>query len=167
MWKANIGLLGALLLTTGEAQDAPEPPPPIEIEAENSDYDLRTGVSQFFDNVVITRGQMVVHADSGTLFQRDGRISRVELRGSPSTWRDVLEDGTELNGEAAQIHFDVTGNVVTLTGNARIHHVQGEFTGDELIYDLNNESLLGRSAGESRVRVIIEPGALPERRQPE
>lgn len=169
MWKASIGLLGILILTTVDAQDAPAPapPPPIEIEAENSDYDLRTGVSHFIDNVVITRGNMIVHADIGTLYQTEGRISRVELRGTPSTWRDVLEDGTELTGEATNIHFDVATNIVTLSGNAWIRHAQGEFTGDELVYDLNNESLFGRSAGDNRVRVIIESGALPQRREQE
>lgn len=149
---------------TTDAQEAPArpPAPPIEIDADRSDYDLRTGISHFRDNVVITRGNMVVHADEGTIHQAEGRISRVELEGNPTTWRDVLDDGSELEGEAARIHFDVPANVVTLTGNARIRHAQGEFSGHELIYDLTAESLAGRSEGTDRVRVIIEPGALPD-----
>lgn len=151
---------------TADAQETEQLPsePPIEIEAENSDYDLRSGVSHFSDNVTITRGAMTVRADRGTIHQADGRISEIELEGDPSTWEDLLEDGSELSGQSRRIHFDVPANIVTLTGNARIRHAQGEFTGHELIYDLDAESLAGRSEGEDRVRVIIEPDALDEER---
>ncbi len=143
------------------AEDAARAPaPPIEIEANFSDYDLRTGVSEFRDHIVIRRGTMLVNADLGWVHQSEGRISRVELEGNPSTWSEVLEDGTELQGEALRIEFDVPANLVTLTGNARIRHAQGEFTGDELIYDLTAESLAGRSTGDGKVRVVIEPEAL-------
>lgn len=150
---------------TANAQEVEQLPsePPIEIVADNSDYDLRSGVSRFNDNVTITRGAMTVRADRGTIHQADGRISEIELEGSPSTWEDVLEDGSRLSGESRRIHFNVPANIVTLIGNARIRHAQGEFTGHELIYDLDAESLAGRSEGDDRVRVIIEPDALQER----
>lgn len=104
---------------------------------------------------------MQVHADSGVVRQVDGQISTVELEGAPATWRDRLDDGSLVSGESRSIHFDVQANVVTLTGNAVIRHAQGEFTGDELVYDLNAESLAGRSTGNDRVRVVIEPDAIP------
>ncbi|MGB0515133.1 MAG: LptA/OstA family protein, partial [Wenzhouxiangellaceae bacterium] len=53
-------------------------------------------------------------------------------------------------------HFDVATNVVTLTGNARLRHEQGEFTGDELVYDLDTERLAGRGSAGQRARVVLE-----------
>lgn len=103
---------------------------------------------------------MDVQADRGFMRQQEGRITEVELQGAPATWSDQLEDGSIVSGEAGTIFFDVIANVVTLTGNAVIRHEQGEFTGDELVYDLNAESLAGRSTGDERVRVVIEPEAM-------
>lgn len=138
--------------------------PAIVIDAERNFYDLRSGVTRFEDNVSITRGAMEVQADRGTIRQASGQITEVELEGRPSTWRDRLDDGSIVTGEASMIHFDVIANIVTLTGNAIIRHEQGEFTGDELVYDLTAESLAGRSTGNERVRVVIEPDAMSDPR---
>lgn len=135
---------------------------PIVIDSERNRYDLRTGVTEFNDNVSIERGPMAISADRGIIRQTDGEITEIELFGSPTEWRDQLEDGSIVNGEATNIYFDVQANIVTLTGNAVIRHEQGEFTGDQLVYDLNNESLSGSGDGDNRARVVIEPGALPE-----
>lgn len=138
--------------------------PAIVIDAERNFYDLRSGVTRFEENVSITRGAMEVQADRGTIRQAEGQITEVELEGQPSTWQDRLEDGSVVTGEARMIHFDVIANIVTLTGNAIIRHEQGEFTGDELVYDLTAESLAGRSTGNERVRVVIEPDAMSDPR---
>ncbi|MEM1082088.1 MAG: lipopolysaccharide transport periplasmic protein LptA, partial [Pseudomonadota bacterium] len=119
-------------------------------------------VSEFSDNVNIERGPMTISADRGMIRQVDGEMTEIELFGNPTRWQDQLEDGSVVNGEANNIYFDVIANVVTLTGDAIIRHEQGEFTGDRLVYDLNSESLSGSSDGDNRVRVVIEPGALPE-----
>ena len=63
-------------------------------------------------------------------------------------------------GRARQIQYDVIENVVTLTGNARLTHEQGEFTGNELVYDLDTESLAGRGSSENQARVILEGDSL-------
>lgn len=156
--------MSALATTTPvPAQDNAEaiaPAPPVVIDADNSYYDLRAGVTRFEDDVSITRGPMEVQADQGVLRQVDGQISEVELEGSPIRWRDQLSDGSIVTGESRAMHYDVIANVVTLTGGAVIRHQQGEFTGDELVYDLDAESLAGRSTGNERVRVVIEPEAM-------
>jgi lipopolysaccharide export system protein LptA len=136
---------------------------PIIIDSETTSYDMRAGVNRFEGNVTITRGPMRVDADQGVVRQADGRITEIELTGNPTTWLDRLEDGTQVEGEAQRIHFDVAQNVVTLSGSARLEHERGEYTGDELTYDLDTESLAGRATGEgNRVRVILEPENLSE-----
>ncbi|NKI36081.1 lipopolysaccharide transport periplasmic protein LptA [Wenzhouxiangella sp. XN79A] len=159
-----LALVAATATTTVRAQDDAEVEPPIDIYAVESHYDLRAGVTRFENDVSITRGAMAVQADRGVLRQLDGQISEVELEGSPITWRDELSDGSIVTGESTALHYDVLANVVTLTGNAVIRHQQGEFTGDELVYDLTAESLAGRSTGNDRVRVIIEPETMSDPR---
>jgi len=142
------------------ADNAPAVEPPIIIDSETNQYDLRTGVTRFTDNVSIQRGPMRVSADFGEVHQAEGRITTIELTGEPTTWEDRLDDGTRVTGQAQRIHFDVLENVVTLTGQARIRHEQGEFTGEELTYDLDTENLVGRGSEGNRARVIIESETL-------
>lgn len=130
--------------------------PPIIIDSDTSDADLRSGITRFSDNVTIQRGAMLVNADEGVVHQVAGRIALIELFGSPTTWRDRLDDGSLVEGRANQIDYKVIDNVVTLTGDALLQHEGGEFTGNELIYDLDTESLAGRSSDGNQVRVVIE-----------
>lgn len=155
----------ALLLATSlcGAQQAPAQEvdeavvePPIIIDSDTNQYDLRSGVTRFSDNVTIQRGAMRVNADEGVVHQADGRITLVELFGNPTTWRDRLDDGSIVEGQAEHIQFEVAENVVTLIGNARLQHEQGRFTGDELVYDLDTESLAGRGSSDNQARVILE-----------
>ena len=160
--------MAVLLLATSlcGAQDvnAPVVEPPIIIDSDTNRYDLRTGVTRFSDNVTIQRGAMRVSADEGVVHQSDGRIALVELFGSPTTWRDRLDDGSIVEGQAAQIQFEVIENVVTLIGDARLQHQRGRFTGDELIYDLDTESLVGRGSSGNQARVILEGDSIRRER---
>lgn len=137
--------------------------PPIIIDSDTNEYDLRSGVTRFNDNVTIQRGAMRVNADEGVVHQDDGRITLVELFGSPTTWRDRLDDGSIVEGTAERIEFQVIENVITLTGNARLRHEQGEFTGNQLIYDLDTESLSGRGSDGNQARVILEGDSMRNR----
>ncbi|MDT8438206.1 MAG: lipopolysaccharide transport periplasmic protein LptA [Wenzhouxiangellaceae bacterium] len=134
---------------------------PIIIDSDSGETDLRTGITRVRDNVTIQRGNMYVEADTGEVIREEGRISVVKLTGQPVRWRDRLDDGTAVSGESLTIHFDVIQNIVTLTGNARLVHERGEFNGDELVYNLDTENLVGRSNEGNRVRVIIEPENRP------
>jgi lipopolysaccharide export system protein LptA len=163
MFKRFIVRSSALALLAASvglgAQQAPAEAP-IVIDSVNNEYDLRNGLTRFYDDVSIQRGSMKVSADEGVVRQADGEIVSIELRGNPTTWEDRLEDGSLVQGEAQRIHFAVQENVITLTAGARIRHEQGEFTGDELIYDLDTENLVGRGSADNRARVVIEPEAM-------
>ena len=134
------------------------PAPGIDISARDSSYDLRSGVWRFDGDVMIRRGNLRITADTGVVHQRDGEVERVELEGAPVHWQERLSDGTELDGEAQRLEYDVIANVLTLRGNTRVRHPQGEFSGDRLVYDVGNEKLLGHGGDNDRVRMIIEPG---------
>jgi len=159
--------LTLLAVSTGPgAQQAPAVAPvaaPIVIDSVNNEYDLRNGLTRFYDDVSIERGNMKVSADEGVVRQADGEIASIELSGNPTTWEDRLEDGSLVQGEARRIHFDVQKNVVTLTVGARIRHEKGEFTGDKLIYDLDTENLVGRGSADNRARVVIDSEAMRRR----
>ncbi len=168
MFARFIALAALLLaLDPAAAQDTTDAPddtaPPIVIDADHTDHDLRVGITRFRDNVTIRRGAMLVNADQGRIFQEDGEIVVIELSGRPATWEDRLEDGDMVHGQALEIHYDVSQNLLTLTGEARLRHDKVDWTGDHLVYNLDTESLSGRGADGERARVVIEGDAMRQR----
>jgi lipopolysaccharide export system protein LptA len=127
---------------------------PIEVVSEDGRYDVSSGAYVLTGNVRITRGSLSVFADEARSFNNDsGEVERIELYGAPTRWNDTLEDGTAVDGRSDEIEYDFTTNLITMRGNAEIRNVQGQFSGTQLVYNLDTESL----AGGGGVRLLIEP----------
>lgn len=145
----------ALLLSLGVLA-AEQDEPDINVRADRGGLDVRTGASELLGNVVITRGELIVRADRALSFSDDqGEAERIELYGSPVTWRDRLEDGSEVHGESGELIYDFVRNRITMNTDARIRNPQGSFSGATLVYDLDTQNL----DGDGGVNFVIRPGA--------
>lgn len=150
-WPAVL-ILALLLPLSIQAEERRDPP--IEIDSEAGGIDARTGAYWMRDNIRIKRGQLMVRAEEGRSFTNDaGQVTRIELSGSPTTWQDVLEDGSDVNGRSREIIYDFLANTITMIGDAHIQNVQGAFSGSKLVYDLATQNLVG----DGGVRLVIEP----------
>lgn len=130
---------------------------PVDISARDSQYDVGTGVWTFAGEVRIVYGHVEANGDTSVVHQRDEEITGIELHGAPATWRDVLDDGREISGEAATISFDPAREVLVMSGDTRVRHPRGVFSGDRLVYDLVSRTLSGESEEGGRVRMTIQP----------
>ncbi len=126
----------------------------IQINADSGGYDMRTGVQELRGNVRIAQGELVVEADEGRAYNIDGEWQRVELFGNPTTWRMVMEDGSETHGQSRQIIYDLASDQITMIDEARIRDAQGSFSGATLTYNLVSEKIEGAGG----VELVIEPG---------
>jgi len=94
-----------------------------------------------------------VVAEEGFAYQTEGEDERVELFGQPTQWAMTMEDGTQANGQSDQIIYNLSQNIITMIGNARVQDKRGVFTGQQLTYNLETE----KTEGEGGVQVVIEP----------
>lgn len=131
----------------------PAPNEPIQIEAESGEYDNRINAYKLFGNVRISHGPLSVNADEGYAFQTEGEDERIELFGQPTQWTMAMEDGSQASGQSDQIIYNLTQNIITMIGNARVQDKRGTFTGSKLTYNLETE----KTEGEGGVQVVIEP----------
>lgn len=138
-------------MTMATAQQARDLP--VNVSAESGQYDADRGATHLSENVHISRGALDVHAEEGYAYSSDGRYERVELFGSPARWTNVSEQGEETRGEADEIVYELAANRVIMIGNARIEDSRGAFSGNRVIYDLNNERL----EGDGGVQLRIDP----------
>jgi lipopolysaccharide export system protein LptA len=130
---------------------------PVELAADQSEFDADTGFTLITGNVVIEQGTLEIHSDEARVFMQDGRMSRILLDGAPATWRQQLESGQWMDAESLQIDYDVNAEQILLIGDAVVDHPQGEITGDRISYDLAAEKLRGDSSNGGRIRMRIEP----------
>lgn len=135
---------------------------PIEVTAERSELDARTGFTHIIGAVEINQGSLEVNADDAEVYVESGRVTRVLLNGKPATWRQQMDSLEWMDARAAQIDYLVNDATILLIGNARVNHPQGQITGDKLTYDLDAEKLRGDSANGGRITIRLEPEVIKD-----
>lgn len=135
--------------------------PAIDVSARDSIYQFGAGEWRFAGDVRIVYGTVTVHGDLGTVQLQDEEISWIEVSGNPGSWRDILEDGGEISGEASNIRYDVRQKLLVMSGDTRVKHSQGVYLSDRLVYDLGSKVLSGNGDEGGRVRMTIRPAQPP------
>ena len=139
---------------------------PINIVADTSEVDAKTGYTRITGGVVITQGSLNVNADEARVYVVDGKVNRVELDGRPATWKQQLDSGEDMNAQALHIDYKVPVGIIELIGEALVNHPQGILSGASLQYELDSEKLRGFSkknaTKDERVHIVIQPSAVDD-----
>lgn len=136
-------------------------------EAVASGLDFARSEWRFSGNVKITVDSASIEADSAEVIFEAHSLLVAELRGSPAVFED-LSTTSELpiRGGATHLSFDNVDRTLRMTDGAWLSEGPNEFTGCDLIYDLEQEQITsGTSAcGEPVVITILPPpnGAEPD-----
>ncbi len=132
---------------------------PIQLEAARGQMDQKTGVSVYEGNVVITQGSMRLTADTVTIYVKDNNFQRMEATGNPTNLRyKPTADKPELQGASKRVEYDVAGAKVIMSGGARLTQGQDAFVGDRVEYDLKDDVVRARGAGDNgRIQFTIQP----------
>lgn len=132
---------------------------PINVVSDNQSLDMDNSVVTFTDNVVITQGSILIKA-SKVIITRPLKIlvkDTIEAFGKPVTFYQKLDDGKPVEGHANQVHYDLTQEFLTLTGNAELKQLDSKINSDVITYDVNKQQLNANSTQGSRVRTVLIP----------
>lgn len=138
---------------------------PLEVEADRKHTDYKGGQAVYEGKVVIRQGRMLIHADKAILTLRDNQLDRAQLEGKPVTYQDVDEQGLPLSGQALNMDYKVdntamgkaTGDVLTLTGQAKIERNKDTLSSERITYNLKSEVMDAGGGQGDRVRMILQP----------
>ncbi len=131
---------------------------PIDISADSSESALGDGVSILKKNVHIKQGSLEIFAELGKVYTKDSKVVRIELTGSPVTWKQIIPEQGELDAKASKIDYSLADALVILTGDVEIKHPQGELKGYQVRYSLETERFQTTSSGpDDRVHFRINP----------
>ena len=131
----------------------------MNVDAGHADYATDASrPTKLTGGVTITQGTLDIRANQADLYQtRGGDIARIVLRGSPTTLRQQLDDGTPMNVRANQIDYNHQTEIAVFTGGVRVEQPRGSLNGERVTYNMATGQVQGGGEGSGRVRMTIRP----------
>ncbi len=147
---------------------------PAVIEADDVEFDFRTGVRTYRGNVTVVQGTLQITSDKLIVNYKDGRMQNATAWGNPATFRQ-RPDGKDddVIGKGKKILLDEEKNTLTLFTTASLKQGSDTALGDVIIYDMGKDKLRVKGAAppprdatiperkgekpKSRSRIIITP----------
>lgn len=131
---------------------------PMDIEAGAAEHSVDGSTPTVLSGgVTITQGTLRARADRAEVTVLGGDPSRVVLIGSPATLRQQMDDGTLMDATATRMDYDVTREVMVLTGNVRIEQPRGTLAGERVVYNMLTGQVTSGGEDSGRVRMRIMP----------
>lgn len=139
---------------------------PIYVSADQASLNERTGVAVYTGAVEIRQGSMIL-LGSRVEMHRDGQgsISRIITTGSPAEFQQQASPNQPVTkAYGLRMDYQVPTQTVTITENARVVQDADEFTGERIVYDMDNsivDAFRSEAQGGQRVQMVIQPKANP------
>ncbi len=129
-------------------------------EAVASDLDFDRSEWEFSGNVRIGLDTAVIESSRAEVVFETHDLLVVELQGDPAEFRDRnTELGDPITGGAEVLRYESAERTLRMTGGAWLSEGPNEFTGCDLIYDIDEKKITSGSSecGEPVVITILPP----------
>ncbi|WP_127957774.1 lipopolysaccharide ABC transporter substrate-binding protein LptA [Serratia microhaemolytica] len=138
---------------------------PVNIHSLKQSLDMQRNVSIFTDEVVIKQGTIEIKADRVVVTRPDGDQAKtyIEAFGSPVTFYQMQDNGKPVKGQAQKVRYDVSTQLVTLTGKAYLEQLDSNVKGDRITYLVQQQQMQAFSDKGGRVSTVLVPAQLQEK----
>lgn len=131
---------------------------PIDIKADQSEFDERAGTQTLSGNVEITQGTMSIKASRISIALKNNTLSKIEGVGSPIRFEQENEAGELMQGEAQSIVYDAINGTLTLKGKATLSMPKQNLISEEITFDSRTQTFKAQGGGDTgRVSIQIQP----------
>ncbi|MFT7108677.1 MAG: lipopolysaccharide export system protein LptA [Psychrobacter glaciei] len=130
----------------------------ITISSDTAALDKLEGKLVYTGNVALQQGSLSIKADEITLVKTDSGVREFIATGKPARYQQQLnlnEDKTSAYGET--LIYNLQSDELTLLTNAGLEKQGNVFTGDKIVYLINQQRVKADSVQEDRVRMVIQP----------
>lgn len=107
-------------------------------------------------NVVMTQGDVVIHADKLTIDAVGGKVQQATAVGSPVTF---TMSSAQRHGYGNTLVYKPGSGEIVLIGNAHLWQEKNEINGQQVIYFLQNQKTAVTGDPGQRVQSIFYPAA--------
>ena len=135
----------------------------IGIEADEgraSNLDFENSVWEFTGNVVINVENGRVECDTAHLKFAGHELEHATITGSPATFEMQRPDSDDVTyAQAGRLEYDFSAGVIEFSEQATITEGGNQISSNYLVYDIEEQRINARSAGEGepRVKIIYTP----------
>jgi lipopolysaccharide export system protein LptA len=129
-------------------------------EGRVSDLEFENSVLEFSGNVVIDVENGRVECESARVNISDHQLQRATIVGSPATFEMRRRDSDEVTyAEAGRLEYDFEGGIVEFSDEAIITEGGNRISSNYLVYNIGEQRINARSAGngEPRVKITYTP----------
>ncbi len=133
----------ACCLAGGATAQQPSPPPPLEVQAEQGELDMRKRIAVYTGKVIVTQGEIRLSGDRLQIYyDASQRPQKLLLEGAPAHYRGrVRKTGEEHAGmadeaEAQHVEYRVGEDLLLLEGKARIKQPEFILESARIEYDI-------------------------------
>lgn len=131
----------------------------IGIEADEgraSNLDFEDSVWEFTGNVAIDVENGRVECDSAHLKFAGHQLQRATITGSPATFEMQRPDSDVVtHAQAGRLDYDFEAGIIEFSDQATITEGGNQISSDYLVYNIEEQRIDARSAGEGKPRVKI------------
>lgn len=142
---------------------------PIEIRAEQVEFDDESGIAVYEGAVQLDQGTLRVLAHRLTIHTRDQSVTRIVAEGipngEPARYRQIPEvDAAPIEAHARTITYLAAEQRVELEGSAHLRQQDDTFAGDRIAYDIRDRRIAASGGrGGEPVTMTIQPGRRNDR----
>lgn len=130
----------------------------VHIRADNMKYDMKSGISSYTGNVLITYIGMELSGDSVTVKQQDDEIEQLVVTGKPARYRQSTDSGENIVAESMTMTYSTTNSQLVLTDQARLEQAGHIVESQRIIYDTAQEVVIaGQVSPQDRVNITLTP----------
>ena len=144
---------------------------PINLEADAADIDDLKGISIYTGNVILTQGSMVIKSHKLTLYNdKNNELEKAVAVGTDkklATFKQRPEGkDKDFRARSRTMIYYLSKDKIHLLKKAYVWQAGDTFSGDKIIYDTKNETVIASSiknkngkpaSSDDRVRVTIQP----------
>jgi lipopolysaccharide export system protein LptA len=107
--------------------------------------------------VKIDQGTLHIDADRAVVTLKGSEPVHAVLTGSQAMLKQQMDNGTQMTATADRIDYDISGDVLVLTGNYTVTTQRGSTSGQRLTYNLKSGQVDSGGGQDGRVKVRILP----------
>jgi len=142
------------LAETGDASQ------PVNVQADQSEFDERAGIQKLSGNVEITQGTLKVKADSIQIELKDGALFRIIGTGNPIEFQQKTDEGAIMRGQSKRIEYNTQTTQITFSGDARFRRPGQQLTGSSITYNISELTFKAAGDAKSRVNIVLQPSQI-------
>lgn len=119
---------------------------PASVEADEVEYDFKTGVRTYKGNVVVVQGSIRITGDKLVVKYEENELKSATAWGNLASFRQ-RPDGKDQDviGKGKQIVYEQVKNSVTLIDTASLQQGADVANGDLIVYDMEQDKLKVKS----------------------